>query len=118
MKNDITSVVNYNFFFLPVLQDCTNLASVVKDAGMLTPYVLVTGTLKEPGQAFLVVDKNIINEITNFDYIPFVLLSAYFVFNIKYPIGCSNFFSFLEILLLNFPMNKASITVKHFFTSI
>ena len=91
---------------------------MVEDAAVLTPYILMTGTLREPGQAFLVVDKNIINEIKDFDNIPLILLSAYFVFNIKYPTGCNNFFSFLEILLLKYPINKASITVKHFFTSI
>ena len=78
----------------------------------------MTGTQPEPGQAFLVVDKSIINEVKDFNDIPFLLLSAYFVFNIKYPAGCNNFFSFLEILLLKFSTKKASLTVKHFFPSI
>ena len=70
---------------------------------MLAPYILITGTVKEPGQAFLVVDKNILNQVNSFDYILFVLLSAYFVFNIKYPVGCNNvFFLFLKFRYSNF----------------
>ena len=52
--------------------------------------MLVTGTLQDPGQVFLVVDKTVINEINQFEDILF-LFSAYFVFNIKCPIGCNNF---------------------------
>ena len=93
---------------------CENINSVVEKIQWLTPYVLVTGTLQDPGQEFLVVDKPVINEIDPFEDIPLVLLSAYLVFNIKYAVGCNNFFSFFEIILLGFPKNKASITVKHF----
>ena len=78
----------------------------------------MTGTLQDPGQVFLVVDKTVINEIHPFEDIPLVLLSAYFVFNIKYAVGCNNLFSFFEIILLGFPKTKAFITVNHFFTSI
>ena len=84
---------------------------------MLAPYILITGTLKEPGQAFLV-DKDIVDQVNCFHDIPFVLLSVYFVFNIKNPVGCNNVFCFFEVLLLKFPINKSCITVKHFFTSI
>ena len=66
---------------------------MVEEAGMLAPYILITGTVKEPGQAFLVVDKSIVNQVNSFDD-TFVLLSAYFVFNIKYPVGCNNVFFF------------------------
>ena len=66
---------------------CENINSVVEKIQWLTPYVLVTGTLQDPGQEFLVVDKTVINEIHPFEDIPLVLLSAYFVFNIKYAVG-------------------------------
>ena len=72
----------------------------------LTLYVLVTGTLQDPGQEFLVVDKTDINEIHPFEDIPLVLLSAYFVFNIKYAIRCNNLFSLLKSFFLGFPETK------------
>ena len=66
----------------------------------------MTGTQQEPGQAFLVVDKIIINEGKLFNDISFIILPVYFVFNIKYPAGCNNIFSCLEIVLLNFQPKK------------
>ena len=77
----------------------------------------MTGTQQEPGQAFLVVDKSIINEVKDFKDIPFILLSAYFVSYIKYPAGCK-FFFFFRNFVLKFSTKKASLTVKHFFSSI
>ncbi len=57
--------------------------SVVEEVSYLTPFILMTGSLLQPEQAFLVVDKKIINEVMNFEDIPLILTSAYFVFNIK-----------------------------------
>ncbi len=85
-----------------------NIHSVVEEVSYLAPYILMTGSLLQPEQAFLVIDK--INEVINFEDIPFILTSAYFVFNIKYPVGCNNFYSFLEILLYQFPTKKALIS--------
>ncbi len=87
-----------------------NIHSVVEEVSYLAPYILMTGSLLQPEQAFLVIDKKIINEVMDFEDIPFILTSAYFVFNIKYPVGCNNFYSFLEILLFQFPAKKASIS--------
>ena len=109
------------FIFLSLsihLQECLNINSVVDGVPYLAPYILMTGSLHHPEQAFLVVDKTIISEIQGFENIPFILLSAFFVFNIKYPAGCNNFYSFLEVLLLQLPIKKASITVKHFISSL
>ena len=69
---------------------------------MLASYIMFNGTVKEHGQAFLVVDKNIVNQVNSFGDIPFVLLAVYFIFNIKYPVGCINFFSFLKFCYSNF----------------
>ncbi len=50
--------------------------SVVEEVSYLTPYILMTGSLLQPEQAFLVVDKKIINEVMNFEDIPLILTSA------------------------------------------
>ena len=69
-------------------------------------------------QTFLVVDKTIVCEMEVPNDIPFILMAAFFVFNICYPKGCSNLFSFMEILTLNYPSDRASATVKHFLSSL
>ena len=78
----------------------------------------MTGTQPEPGQVFLVVDKSIINEVKDFNDIPFLLLSAYFVFNIKYPAGCNNFFFFFRNFVAQIFNQKSIPHCKTFFPSI
>ena len=64
---------------------CENINSVMEKIQWLTQYVLVTGTLQDPGQAFLVLDKTVINEIHPFEDIPLVLLLAFFVCGWRVP---------------------------------
>ena len=76
------------------------------------PYVLMFGD-----QFFLVIDCIVVTEV-DAEAVPITLLSSYFVFNIKYPKGCNNLFSFLEVLLLGGNGEKLSPTVKNFFSFI
>ena len=78
----------------------------------VTPYILISG--EEDLQSFLVVDKMIMCEVKSFYDLPFTFMAAYFVFNICYPRGCSNFFSFMEVIT----SIKASTTVKHFLSNL
>ena len=81
----------------------------------VTPYVILD---EETDQAFLIVDKSLVCEVQNICNIPFVLMAAFFVFNVCYPKGYSNLFSFMEIQTLDYPSGKASATVKHFLSSL
>ena len=67
--------------------------------------------------AYLVVDKQVIDEVP-IDNLPIVLMAAFFVYNICYPKGCSNFYSFLEISMLKFSIEKASPSVTYFLTKL
>jgi hypothetical protein len=78
----------------------------------LAPYILTVGYVKEGTQNFLVVDQQVIMEVKTSD-IPLVLMSAFFIFNIHYPQGCTNLYSFMEVFALGFSSAKASPTVKH-----
>ena len=51
------------------------------------------------------------------DLVPIVLLSSFFVFNIKYPKCCTNFYTFLELTLLdkNASREQLATTVSNFF---
>ena len=88
------------------LYGCSNINSIVEDITNLAPYVLVTGRLDNPEQAFLVVDKKIVSELQTFLDVPFSLMSAFFVFNIQYLVGCCNFYTFMELLILNLKMHQ------------
>ena len=50
--------------------------------------------------------------------LPLYILAAYFVFNVEYIKGCSNLFSYLEILLLGAKPEKAAASVKHFMGTV
>lgn len=89
---------------------------MVAENRRLEPYVVIT--LDEDAfQAYLIVDKDVVDEVSIID-IPFILMSAFFVYNICYPKGCNNFYTFLEIVVLKYSAEKASPTVKHLLSKI
>ena len=70
---------------------------LIKKKQMPTLYLLLIGDLKETiEQVFLVIDSKIITDVKQADG-PLVLLSSYFIYNICYPKGCNNLYSFLEV---------------------
>ncbi len=82
------------------------------------PYIVVaeaTG-VENSIQAFLVTDRELITQVPLLD-IPIVLMSAYFTYNICYPKGCTNFYAFMEVVILN---SAASVSpaVKHLLSSL
>ena len=72
----------------------------VKTRGQNMPYLLCCGDIVEPQHLYLILDQQILCEVQNKDAV-FALLSAFFVFNVCYPKGCTNTFSFLENVILN-----------------
>ena len=58
-----------------------------------TPHALVVGEPQDHKQASLVTDNRIVCEVPPSN-IPLYLLACFYVFNICYPHGCSNFYSF------------------------
>ena len=61
---------------------------------------MIRGTRLKVKDAFLICEKIVLSRIEVAD-IPLILFAAYYVFNIVYPIGCTNFFSFFEVIFLN-----------------
>ena len=61
----------------------------------------------------MIVDNRVIDTV-EMAKLPFTLMAAFFVYNICYPGGCSNFYCMLEILVLKYKYEKASPSVKHF----
>lgn len=74
-----------------------------KDAGLemstAQPCVVVRGSLQEPKDAFLVIEKRVFCKISLAE-IPLALLAAFFSFNMHYPQGCTNFYTFFECFFM------------------
>ena len=77
-----------------------------EDGENLAPYILLVGDVKSHSQVFLVIDKKIVTEFDNIDDVPFYLMSAFFVFNVQYLMGYSNFYTLMEIYTLDYPIEK------------
>ena len=98
-------------------QGCTNVTNIAAECTNMAPYIMIIGTWQQARQAFLVVDKQVVMDVDIKD-IPIVLMSAFFVYNIHYPSGCSNFYSFMEVFTLGFALHNANPTVKHLVSSL
>lgn len=112
LSNIMVEFLVTDYIVLP-FQGSSDVTAVVSDNDHLEPYILVV----ESNEVYLVVDKRVVHQVEVMD-IPFNLMAAYFVYNICYPKGCSNFYTFLEIMMLNYPSRKASPTVKYFLSKM
>ena len=100
-----------------IMQGCANVTDVSAENKIVTPYIMVVGTWQQATQAFLVVDKQVVMDVAISD-IPLILMSAFFVFNIQYPNGCANFYTFMEVFTLGFGLENANPSVKNFVSSL
>ena len=81
------------------------------------PIVILIGDYRDPVQAFLVCEKKVICEIPSKE-IPVYLLAPYYIFNMCYPKGCNNFYTFIELGLFNLNTKHVPITVGTFLTRL
>ena len=79
--------------------------------------VIIVGDYKNPLQAFLVCEKQILCEISTED-LPVSLLVPYYIFNMCYPKGCNNFYTFIEAGILNIQVKNVPLTVRGFITRL
>ena len=61
--------------------------------------VVAIKDLSDVKDAFLVIEKKVICRIPHTD-LPLALLAAFYAFNMHYPEGCNNIYSFFEAALL------------------
>ena len=77
------------------------------------PFVIVVGDHHSAEQAFLVCENKVVCEISLKD-IPIYLVAIYYVFNMCYPKGCTNFYAFLELAVFKLPVKvSASVVSLH-----
>ena len=74
------------------------------------PMVVVVGDYREPEQAFLVSENKTVCEIKTGD-IPIYLLAMFYVYNMCYPKGCTNFYAFLEMTLFKLSVQVPSSVI-------
>ena len=89
-----------------LIQENADLSTVAYNAIIPHPCVLIRGSMSDPKDAFLVIEKSIICKITNCKWIPLLLLASYYIFNIHYPTGLVNFYTFMECIILQFKPSK------------
>ena len=92
--------------FLTNIQENADLSTMAYNAIIPHPCVLIRGSMSDPKDAFLVIEKSIICKITNCKWIPLLLLASYYIFNIHYPTGLVNFYTFMECIILQFKPSK------------
>lgn len=80
------------------------------------PIAIVRGVTENPKDAFIVTEGQLLLKVP-LEKIPFILLTTFYVFNMQYPSGCTNFFSFLEFFFLDVTPPRRS-KLQHFITSI
>lgn len=116
----ILHIVSYNMtsllHSLLLLQD-SDIHQTVQKREMPHPYILVENANTIEAQCHLVTDCQIICQ-GKVSQIPALLLAAFYVFNICYPPGCKNFYSFMEVIILGNPIKKAAPSVKHVYASL
>lgn len=93
------------------IKEYADLSKEAEDASP-QPVILIQGTQANVKSAFLICEKMVLSKIDAVD-IPIVLFAAYYVFNIKYASGCTNLFSFLEVIFINAPPPKRA-KINHF----
>ena len=85
-------------------------------AWSVTVHPILWLSSSDPVQAFLVCEK-ILCEISTKD-IPVSLLMPYYTFNMCYPKGCSNFYTFIEAGVFNMSIKNIPHTVEGLLTRL
>ena len=81
------------------------------------PLLVVQGKLSAPKKCYLMAEKTSILEVKNSNAVA-TLLASFFVFNMHYPPGLSNFYTILEVLLFGKGPKKCAITVCNVLTQL
>lgn len=97
-------------------QEFSDASTEAKNAECPQPVIIIRGQTKSPKDGYLAVENRIMTKIDLSD-VPIILFAAYYVLNMQYCTGCTNVFSFLEVLFLNAPPVKRS-KLKNFLNSL
>lgn len=75
------------------------------------PMIITIGTLQQPREVYIIAEQLVISKISSHSSAA-ALLSSFYVMNMQFPHGLSNFYTVLEILLLNQCPKRIPIVVS------
>ena len=97
-------------------QEFSDVSTEAKNTEYPQPVIIIRGQAKTPKDGYQVVKNRIMSRIDLTD-VPIILFASYYVFNLQYCTGCTNVFSFLEVLFLNAPPVKR-LKLRNFLNSL
>jgi hypothetical protein len=77
---------------------------------MRQPFILATGTMEEPIQYYVIIEKTMLEVGTDFIHALDVLVSSFFTFNLQYPEHIKPFYLFLVEQVYEIKKKSPSIT--------
>ena len=84
-----------------LLQDVgSDINSIAREISDPEPKIVTIGSLEKPKEVYIVAEQLVVAKLSVHNS-PAVMLSAFYVMNIKFPHGLTNFYTILEILFLN-----------------
>ena len=94
------------------MQEISDPQQVAAELNQPQPLLVVEGTLESPKRCFIMAEETSVlqGEVTNAIA---MLLASFFVFNIHYPPGLSNFYTVLEVFMLRQVPKKCPIIVSN-----
>lgn len=81
------------------IQGTANVNTEALEVGTTQPCLIIRSNDGSIKDVFLVIEKKIICEVS-IEHAIVVLFSSFYVFNVNYPLGCSNFYLALESIFL------------------
>ena len=84
----------------------------------ITPTVMIRGSLSNPKDAFLAVEKEVLCKLPNVSEVALTLLSTFYVFNMQYTHGTSNVFVLLEYYFMGIKAPKEKTKVGHLISEL
>lgn len=105
----VTKALMYHYNYVYYIQANTEIRALVawRELPVPQPLIVVRGCMEQPADTFLAVDRLILCKI-KVAHAPLALLAAFYVYNIHYTPGYSNFFQLLECYFLDAKMPKRS----------
>ena len=115
--SDVCGPAKTNFVHCsqPVLsvQVTSNVQEVAADA-QIPPSLLVLGESHMAKEMFLMAENTVIFKLKRIVEAPLILISAFYSYNMFYPNGTENFYTFLEYVILDKKPTKLSANLSHF----
>ena len=110
----MTLIIDATLISLYMQEHC-DVSAVARDVDQAQPVIVIRGTHILPQEGYLVTEKALMSKLPVYSLadVPLILFATYFVFNIQYCNGCSNFYSFLEVAFLDAPIPKKT-KIRHF----